>query len=973
MRAWLLQLLSALRQPGDRFPVGDMRDLMIDVLGLIGVASVVMIVIGVAAVPTSTPAGMVVAVAMGLAPLMLRWVVQRAPINITVPAILLGTVAMGCLWIRAVGSLQAVQSALLLVPLIFATFIYGPKVGLISASGVSLLAFALAALLSDPQRRGSIPPFNQAWILTELAFITVLCVIGLHRYVARTHRGAVDARAQRQEDENLLSISHRLRMAVDAGQFGVWEYDAASDLFSIDAQQARLYAVAEDTRVVSFDQWRAAVHRSDRERASQEFQTVIRLGQPYDLTFRIRRADGAVRWLRSLGQPVRDVQGNVVRVVGLDRDVTEQEEGSRALREAGERLSMAVSAAGGVAWTVDGDSRRLQWNAPGLDVYGVHLLEHPDAWLEVVMPDDLARVAAAWREALADHAPEEFEFEFRIRHAQRGLRHIRCVGRCEHDAQGALLRAVGIDIDVSSQREAAARVSELSERLALAASASGMGTWQLDLKVGSIAWDERQAALYGLPAQICQVGPTQWSLWIEPEDRPALQAVLDGSAERMEWSLRPMGGQAMGRRVRTMAQTLRGAHGEALRRVGASFDITAEWRAQQAIERARAEAEQSSRAKSAFLANMSHEIRTPMNAVIGLTGLLLDSVGPGQAHQHAAKAHSAARGLLAVLNDVLDVSKIEAGKLDLERSRFALAEVFSLVHDTLAHEAQAKGLTLNIQLDPTLPTHWVGDRVRLNQILLNLASNAVKFTHRGTVSLRARAAGHGGLRCEVEDTGIGMDRATQGRIFDAFEQADATTTRHYGGTGLGLTISRHLVRLMGGELRLESTLGAGTVFWFELAEVRPIEQLADPASQTVPASLERLQGAQVLLVEDNELNRLVGEEMLRRLGAVPLLAASGAEALSVLRTHAVDAVLMDIQMPGMDGLETTQRIRALPGAAARVPVIAMTANAMAGDRERSLDAGMNDHVTKPIDRAALGAVLAQWLGPRPETLPDVAL
>ena len=699
MRAWLLELLAALRRPGDRFPVGDMRDLMAEVLGLVGAASMLLLVVGVTMVPATSNAGLAIAIFASLLPLLLRWVVQRAPIHLTVPAILLSTVMLGVLWIRAVGSLQAVQSALLLLPLIFATFIYGPRVGLLSAAGVSLLVFALAAGLTDANRRGSLSPVNQAWILSEFAFITVLCVIGLHRYVARTHRQAVDARAKLQADQNLLGISHRLRMAVDAGQFGVWEFDVQAGSFSIDAQQARLYGISTEIRAVSFDQWRASVQRSDRDRAAEQFMSVVELDKPYDLTFRIRRADGAMRWLRSLGQPVRDEQGKVVRVVGLDRDVTEQEEGSQALREAGERLTMAVSAAGGVAWTVDGAYRRLQWNAPGLEVYGVDLLEHPDAWLDVVLPDDLVRVAAAWREALTDGAPEEFEFEFRIRHGQRGVRHIRCVGRCEHDHRGTLLRAVGIDIDISSQREAAARVSELSERLALAASASGMGTWQLDLKVGSIAWDERQSALYGLPEQACQVGSTQWAQWLEPEDRPALRAVLDGSVERMEWSLQPVGGQALGRRVRTMAQTLRSPQGEALRRVGASFDITAEWQAQQAIERARAEAEQSSRAKSAFLANMSHEIRTPMNAVIGLTGLLLDTVGPGQAHQHASKAHAAARGLLAVLNDVLDVSKIEAGKLDLERRRFALAEVFGMVSDTLAHEAQSKGLVLRMVLD----------------------------------------------------------------------------------------------------------------------------------------------------------------------------------------------------------------------------------------------------------------------------------
>ena len=961
MRDWTRRLLGALRRGDDRLPVGDMREMMVDVLGLLSIATLVMVLIGVLSVPTSTPAAMVVALAMACAPLGLRWLVQRWPQVVTVPVVLGGVLLMAVAWIVAVGSLQAVQSSLLLLPLIFTTFFYGAWVGLLSAAGVSGVVFALAWLLPHPEARGSIAQVNQAWVLTELAVVVVLCVIGVRRYVAKAHREAVEAKARLATDEKLLALSQRLRMAVEAGQFGVWDLDAQTERFQIDAQQARLYGLPETVREASYAQWKAAIFRDDQAAAVAAFEGVIRQHQPYKLTFRIRRADGSVRWLRSLGQARCDEQGRVVSVVGLDRDVTEQEESARALREAGERLSLAVAAAGGVAWLVSGTPRRLVWNAPGLDLFGVNLLEQPDVWLDQVLPEDLPRVTAAWREALNDGSPPEFSFEFRILHPLRGLRHLRRIGRCEHDASGRFQQAVGIDIDVSSQREAATRVEELSERLALAAAASGMGTWQIDLKTGRITWDARQAALHGLPELPCQVASAQWSQWLEPADRPALRAVLDGAADRTEWSLLPVGGQSEGRRVRTMGQTVRDASGKVLRRVGASFDISAEWRAQRAIERARAEAEQSSRAKGAFLANMSHEIRTPMNAVIGLTGLLLDSVGPGPAQQHAAKAHSAARGLLAVLNDVLDVSKIEAGKLDLEQSRFAISEVFGLVHDTLAHQAQAKGLNLRTVFDPGLPATWLGDRVRLQQILLNLASNAVKFTQHGEVCLRARRADGGGLRCEVEDSGIGMDPGTQLRIFDAFEQADVSTTRQYGGSGLGLTISRHLVELMGGRLQLRSEPGQGTLFWFELPGLQPLTDPAPPDAAAGPGKLDRLAGARVMLVEDNELNRLVGEEMLRRLGALPLLAASGTEALTLLQSQPVDLVLMDIQMPGMDGLETTRRIRALPEPAASVPVVAMTANAMAGDRERSLEAGMNDHVTKPIDRSARGQVLVNWL------------
>ncbi|MEK8047262.1 ATP-binding protein [Ideonella margarita] len=378
---------------------------------------------------------------------------------------------------------------------------------------------------------------------------------------------------------------------------------------------------------------------------------------------------------------------------------------------------------------------------------------------------------------------------------------------------------------------------------------------------------------------------------------------------------------------------------------------------QQALEAARQAADEANRAKTAFLANISHEIRTPMSAVIGLTDLALRSDDPAIVQEHVRRAHVAARGLLSLLNDVLDMSRIEAGKLTLEAGQFDLRGLVTDLHEMLEHRTDASLVSLRCEVDADVPAEAVGDPLRLHQVLLNLLSNALKFTPSGHVLLRVRALEPGVLRFEVQDTGVGMDAATLALAFDAFGQADASIARRHGGTGLGLTIARHLVRLMDAELQVCSSPGKGSTFWFDLPQPRTVS----PAVLPPPPPPRLRAGARVLLVEDNETNQIIGEALLRQLGLEPVLATSGEQALALLAVEAVDAVLMDIQMPGMDGLTTTRRLRAGGGAQAALPVIAMTAHALAEEREASIAAGMNDHLSKPVTLHALAEALARVL------------
>jgi PAS domain S-box-containing protein len=394
-------------------------------------------------------------------------------------------------------------------------------------------------------------------------------------------------------------------------------------------------------------------------------------------------------------------------------------------------------------------------------------------------------------------------------------------------------------------------------------------------------------------------------------------------------------------------------------------ELVAERTAQ--LTEARAAAEEASRAKSLFLANMSHEIRTPMNAIVGLTHLMRRTGATPEQAQRLEKIDSAGRHLLSIISDILDLSKIEAGQLVLESADFHLAAVLDNVASIIGSQAEAKGLVVVVDRDD-VPSWMRGDPTRLRQALLNYASNAVKFTERGHVTLRAHLLQEEKdrilVRFEVEDTGIGIAADKIPQLFRAFEQADASTTRRYGGTGLGLAITRRLAQLMGGEVGVDSAPGRGSRFWFT-ARMEKSRGMAPPAA-TEPGGDEeahlrmRHAGARVLLAEDNAINREVALELLGGAGLVVDTAEDGLEAVEKVRDGDYDVVLMDVQMPRMDGLAATRSIRALPGRE-MLPVLAMTANAFDEDRIACEEAGMNDFVVKPVDPPALYRTLSRWL------------
>ncbi|MGZ5523624.1 MAG: CHASE domain-containing protein [Methylomonas sp.] len=782
--------------------------------------------------------------------------------------------------------------------------------------------------------------------------------------------------------QQLLESEKRFRTVADAAPVLIWLADTDKGCFWFNKGWLNFTGRSLDQE--QGNGWAEGVHPDDFQRCLDIYISHFDRREAFRMDYRLKRHDGVYRWIHDNGVPRFDGNGNFLGYIGSCVDITEQKIALEQLQETEERWKFALEAAGDGVWDWNFAKGEMtfskRWYAiQGFDEGSIG----PDvqAWEALVHPNDLPLAKQALQ-AHFDGITPNFACEHRLRCKNGEYKWI--LGRgmvVARDAEGRPLRVIGTHTDITARKNTE---SERNRLLAIIMEASDFIA-SSDMEAHLTFLNPAGARMVGLPENadlaplvIKDMHPAWATKRVLEEGIPAVLRQGYWQAETALWN------RVDGREIPVSQLLLlhRDESGKPHQLSTIMRDITGFKQTEHALQEARNQAENLARSKSEFLANMSHEIRTPMNAIIGLSQLALNTPLTAQQHDYIDKILDSSQLLLGILNDILDFSKLEAERIVICPEAFNLDELVHNLDSLFYARAREKLLGFKLEVASDVPRYLLGDALRLQQILINLISNGIKFTEHGAIHLLIEVLGRTveesiSLRFTLKDTGIGISEEQQQHLFQPFTQADGSISRRFGGTGLGLVICRKLAQMMGSEIEYRSTLGKGSVFWFDMSFGLTQQKVETGYDQTKPKQVtpkrlrEAAKGiadARVLLVEDNQLNQQVASEFLLSAGLKVVVAHDGQQALDLLSYHDFDAVLMDIQMPVLDGLQATRRIRN-QARFADLPIIAMSAGVTLDEQAKCESAGMTDFIAKPIDPLLMVEKLAQALKARSFTAP----
>jgi len=776
----------------------------------------------------------------------------------------------------------------------------------------------------------------------------------------------IDISKQKAVQKELERTEQLLNKTNQVAMIGGWELDMETEKITWTQVTRQIHEVADDFIPERGKTARYFKEGEHRDKITKAFKKAIADGTPYDMEVILVTDNGKELWTRCIG--VADFEnGKCKRVYGTIQDITRQRQEQEAFRRNEQMLSETQALTHCGSWEQNLITKQNYWSPEAFRIFGLEPKgTGPDTetFDSMIHPDDRERYIDTVRKAIQEGV--SVQTELRILMPDGRIKYIEAFGEPGFDDNGAVIKLHGAIQDITARKQSEAQIRLKQNQLKNFVEYTPAAIAMLDRDMRYIAVSGVWSNSYQLKEQSI-VGKSHYELfpelpaqWKEYHQRGLAGEVVkceeesftrnDGQTEWLKWEIRPwfereneVGGIIIFTEV-----------------------ITAQKEAKEALIKAKEQAEQAAQAKTRFLSTMSHEIRTPMNAVIGFTHLLMQNPREDQM-EYLKTLQFSAENLMVLINDILDFNKIEAGKIEFEEVDLSIRDLMNNIRAAFLQRAREKGIGLTLEVDKNIPPVLKGDPVRIGQIVTNLVSNAIKFTHQGdvtvTVSLVAENVANATIHFEVNDTGIGIPENKHQYIFETFTQGSSDTTRKYGGTGLGLTITRRLLELQGSKINLESVQGEGARFYFDLTLKTSDTPLGQPEKPAEQMRLKTLKGIKVLVAEDNQINVLLLKHFFKQWEVEFDVAENGALALERVKEQDYDVILMDIQMPEMDGYEATGAIRKLPGERfKKLPIIALTASALLSIKYMAYVAGMNDYISKPFKPEVLYQKLSMHSG-----------